>query len=104
MKYIKDELLFKNDKYIWYAIAFIIFLDWMLFYDTNSWINNLQGLNKEIENLQKQKEFLIKEIQKDRKSLQEINTLEGKERFARETYYLKRDNEDIYVIEYDTIR
>lgn len=104
MKYIKDELLFKNDKYIWYAIVFIIFLDWMLFYDTNSWVNNLRGLNKEIENLQKQKEFLSKEIQKDRQSLQEIKTLKGKERFARETYYLKRDNEDIYIIEYDTIR
>lgn len=104
MNLTQDEILYKGNRHIWYIIVFIIFCDWMLLYDQNSFLKTLQGLNKEIERLQKQKDFLKKEIEKDKQNLQGINTIRGKEKFGRENYYLKRDNEDIYIIEYDTIR
>lgn len=96
----KNKIL--SSKYL-YWIVFFVFLIWMLFFDMNSWTNH-KRLNKEIESLKKQKEFLQREIERDKKSLEQINTIEGKEKFGREHYYLKHDNEDIYIIEYDTIR
>jgi len=75
----------------------------MLFFDSNSWLSH-RKLNKEIEVLKRQKEFLQKEIVKDRDIIREINTPEGREKFGRENYYFKKENEDIFIIEYDTIK
>ncbi len=75
---------------------------WMLFFDTNSYLTHRE-LNKEIYKLNKQKQFLEKEIEKDKKNLQILNTTEGKEKLGRELYYLKREHEEIFIIEYDTI-
>ncbi|AEK23082.1 Conserved hypothetical protein [Capnocytophaga canimorsus Cc5] len=74
----------------------------MLFFDTNSYLTHRE-LNKEIYKLNKQKQFLEKEIEKDKKNLQILNTTEGKEKLGRELYYLKREHEEIFIIEYDTI-
>jgi cell division protein FtsB len=38
---------------------------------------------------------------KDNKAIKELSTDEGIERTARETYYMKKPNEDIYIIEYE---
>ncbi|MFJ1378252.1 septum formation initiator family protein [Capnocytophaga canimorsus] len=85
-----------------YTIIILFFLVWMLFFDTNSYLTHRE-LNKEIYKLNKQKQFLEKEIEKDKKNLQILNTTEGKEKLGRELYYLKREHEEIFIIEYDTI-
>ena len=85
-----------------YLIGIVVFAIWMLFFDSNSWLSH-RKLNKEIEVLKRQKEFLQKEIVKDRDIIREINTAEGREIFGRENYYFKKENEDIFIIEYDTI-
>lgn len=87
---------FKNI-FILILAAFII---WMLFFDANSWLIHHE-LNTEINDLENQKEYYRKEIEKDNKALKELSTEEGLEKFARETYYMKRDNEDIFIIEYE---
>ena len=56
-----------------------------------------------MEKLNKQKQFLSREIKKDKKELQELYTEEGKEKLGREVYYLKHDDEEVFIIEYDTI-
>lgn len=86
-----------------YLIGIVVFAIWMLFFDSNSWLSH-RKLNKEIEVLKRQKEFLQKEIVKDRDIIREINTREGREKFGRENYYFKKENEDIFIIEYDTIK
>ena len=75
-----------------------------LLYGCCSLIPILGSPNKEIEVLKRQKEFLQKEIVKDRDIIREINTAEGREKFGRENYYFKKENEDIFIIEYDTIK
>lgn len=85
-----------------YLLIALCFAIWMLFFDTNSYLAHRE-LNKEIYKLNKQKQFLEKEIEKDRKNLQILNTMEGKEKLGREVYYLKREHEEIFIIEYDTI-
>ncbi|WP_290697267.1 septum formation initiator family protein [Lacinutrix sp.] len=82
-----------------FLIIFIAFAAWMLFWDSNSLsIHNI--LNKDIEKLENEKEYYKKEIVKDNKAIKELKKEEGLEKFAREEYYMKRENEDIYIIEY----
>ena len=72
----------------------------MLFFDANSWLIHHE-LNTEVEDLENEKEYYKKEIVKDNKDLKKLSTEEGLEKFAREEYYMKRDNEEIYIIEYE---
>ena len=85
-----------------YVFILIFFFIWMAFFDANSLLTHRE-LDKEIQKLNKQKQFLQKEIEKDKKSLFILNTEEGKEKMGGEAYYLKHDNEEIFIIEYDTI-
>ncbi|HNU59393.1 MAG TPA: septum formation initiator family protein [Aquaticitalea sp.] len=92
-KYLKP---FKN----MYVLVFVVFVVWMLFFDANSWLIHRE-LNADINDLKDEKEYYKKEIEKDKKGISELSTEEGLERLAREKYYMKKDNEDIYIIEYE---
>jgi cell division protein DivIC len=86
-----------------FVLFFVPFIIWMLFFDDNSYLVHRE-FNKEIEDLEstitfyEDKLFLYKEMIKN---LQDSLQLE---RFAREKYLMKRENEDIYIIEFDTIK
>ena len=82
-----------------FIIVLTVFIIWMLFFDAHSWLFHRE-LNKEIEELEYQKEHYKNEIAKDNKAIKELSTEEGIERAARENYYMKKDNEDIFIIEY----
>lgn len=83
-----------------YVLIITIFVVWMLFFDSNSLLNHLE-LKNEIDNLEKQKKHLQKEIKKDKETIKILKNDQGLEKFAREEYYLKKDNEEIYIIEYE---
>lgn len=83
-----------------YVIILTIFVIWMVFFDTNSLLTQLQ-LRKEIKALKKQKEYLQKEIAKDTALMKRLRNDKELEKFARETYYFKKDNEELYIIEYE---
>lgn len=85
-----------------YVLISLIFAGWMIFLDTNSWFIHHE-LNQEIEELQNNKEFYQTEIAKDRAIIDNLHDSVQLEKFARQKYYMKRPNEDIYIIEYDTI-
>ncbi|WP_461588749.1 FtsB family cell division protein [Winogradskyella sp.] len=96
---------FLNNKYLKpfkniYLLIFIVFVIWMLFIDAHSWIFHHE-LNKDIEDLEYQKQHYKNEIKKDKKAIKELSTDEGVERTARETYYMKKPDEDIFIIEYE---
>ncbi len=83
-----------------FIIIFVIFAIWMLFFDANSLVIHNE-LNNDINALEDEKEFYLKEIENDNKELEKLSTEEGLEKFAREEYYMKRDKEEIYIIEYE---
>lgn len=83
-----------------YILVLTVFVIWMLFFDTNSLLIHLE-LKKEINKLEKQQEFLKEEIANDKKILKKLSDPEELEKFAREQYYLKKKNEEIYLIEYE---
>ena len=82
-----------------YIIIFLVFLIWMLFFDTNSWLTHKE-LNDEIETLETKKTYFENEIKNDKDQIKSLSTEFGMEKMARETYYMKKENEDIYIIEY----
>ena len=85
-----------------FLIVSIAFIVWMLFFDANSWLIQKE-LNEEIEILKNKKEFYKNEIREDTKALKALESKAGMEAFAREKYNMKRKNEDIYIIEFDSI-
>ncbi|WP_026753105.1 septum formation initiator family protein [Sediminibacter sp. Hel_I_10] len=83
-----------------FVIISIGFAIWMLFFDANSLLIHNE-LNNEISDLEDEKTYYSKEITKDKKAIKSLSTDEGIERIAREKYYMKKENEDIYIIEYE---
>ncbi|WCO02587.1 FtsB family cell division protein [Psychroserpens ponticola] len=83
-----------------FVIIIIFFAVWMLFIDSNSLMIHHE-LNEDISDLENEKEYYNKEIEIDKKAIKELSTEEGIEKLAREKYYMKKDNEDIYIIEYE---
>ena len=74
----------------------------MIFFDSNSLIIHNE-LNNDINELDFQKSYYEKEIAKDNIELQLIQTDSGLEKYAREKLFMKKENEEIFLIEYDTI-
>ena len=72
----------------------------MLFFDTNSILIHRE-LNQDIEALEKNKEFYKDEIEKDKAFIEKMQDSSEMEKFAREKYYLKKPNEDIYIVEHE---
>lgn len=91
-KYLKP---FKN----FYVTGLVLFGIWMIFFDTHSWLLH-HDLNKDIDALESEKAYYKSEMKKDKKAIKTLSTDEGVEKTARETYYMKKPNEEIYIIEY----
>ncbi|MEX0274602.1 MAG: septum formation initiator family protein, partial [Flavobacteriaceae bacterium] len=65
-----------------YVLVLTIFAIWMAFFDTNSLLIHME-LGKEINKLEKQKEFLQGEIEKDKKILEKMSSEDELEKLAR---------------------
>lgn len=90
-------LRFLSNKYVVVTVFFIV---WMLFLDNYSYLDH-RFLDTEIEELENNKAYYEKEIQKDKKNIKILKNPHQIEKFAREEYYMKKDSEDIYIIEYE---
>lgn len=85
-----------SNKYLLVLVAFIF---WMLFLDSNSYLIHNE-LNQEINALEKNKEFYLNEISKDKTIIEKLNDSLELEKFARSEYFMKRENEEIFIIEH----
>lgn len=84
-----------------YVIILLFFIVWMVFFDSNSTLVHLE-LNEQINDLKKETQYFKNEIKKDNKELSKIQSDSGLEKYAREELFMKRDNEDIFIIEFDS--
>ena len=81
-----------------YFITVLVFVIWMLFFDQNNMISQYR-LNNKVNELKEEKAYYKQEIKKDRKAAMELKTNKKTlERYAREKYLMKRDDEDIFLI------
>lgn len=84
-----------RNKYFLSVAAFIV---WMLFFDRNDMVSQYE-FGSEVQKLQEEKDFYEKETAQVKKDLSELSTnLNMAEKFAREKYFMKKDNEDVFVI------
>jgi len=86
--------LFRN-KYFLVSVAFVVF---MIFFDKNDLFSQYQYY-QQVSKLKQERDFYQKEITKVNQDLDELSSDPKKlEKFAREKYLMKKDNEDVFVI------
>ncbi len=100
MSTFKNKIKFLKPLKNGFLLTLMAFGVWMLFFDNNSWFIHNE-LNNEIESLENEKRYYQKEIDKDNKTIKKLRYKDGLEKFAREEYYMKRENEEIFIIEYE---
>ncbi len=86
---------FKN----FYIVTGLCFLVWMLFLDSNDLISRFK-LGSKLRSLNNEKEYYqakISDVEKDREELMTNKVL--LEKFAREKYLMKKEKEDIFIIQ-----
>ncbi|MFM8851464.1 MAG: FtsB family cell division protein [Cytophagales bacterium] len=87
--------IFRN----FYWVTGLCFLVWMIFLDSNDLISRFK-LSSKLRSLENEKEYYqakITEVEKDRKEL--MTNRELLEKFAREKYLMKKEKEDIFIIQ-----
>ncbi|MGN6194579.1 MAG: FtsB family cell division protein [Ginsengibacter sp.] len=94
----KLKKIFSN-KYLITGIAFAV---WMMFFDRNDLplqIRRILDLNK----LKQNEKNMALQISNTKKELDLLKTNpETLEKYAREKYLMKKDNEDLYIITFDS--
>lgn len=98
LKQIRESRWFKFGTNI-YVLVSAFFIIWMLFFDTNSFQISW-SLESKIDELERQKEELIRQIQDDQIFIEKLSDSIELEKFGRENYYLKKADEDIFIIEF----
>ena len=100
-EFIKKLISIFNKSYFKYLVILSAFLIWITFLDTNSLLIHAE-LNREIKKLKSRKDALTEEIDKDQKLIEKLKDIDSLENYGRENYNLKKDNEDIFIIEYES--
>ncbi|MCY1532604.1 hypothetical protein D9M68_678870 [compost metagenome] len=81
-----------------YSLAIAGFVVWMMFFDRNDMISQYE-YRTEVNKLRLEKDFYVTETASVKKDLAELDSnLNSIEKFAREKYFMKKDNEDIFII------
>lgn len=95
----KIATIFKN-KYLLTLLALAI---WVIFFDKNDLETQIE-FKKEVKQLQEERNYYDHEIKEITSDIRELSsnpvTLE---KFAREKYLMKKDNEDIFVLVPDSL-
>jgi len=81
-----------------YLIAFTVFFAVMLFLDKNDLFTQMER-QKELREMQQSKKHYTTQIATERKELEALkNNPATLEKYAREKYLMKRDNEELFII------
>lgn len=92
----KTVLFLLRNKYLVSLVAFVILL---LFFDRNDVFTQLER-KKQLKELQVSKQFYQDEIIRTKQQLTDLQQNPAAlEKYARENFYMKRDNEDIFLVE-----
>ncbi|NUM51323.1 MAG: septum formation initiator family protein [Flavobacteriales bacterium] len=87
-KYIKNK----------YILSGLIFFIWILFFDQNNLVTQFSYRN-ELNKLLEDKQYYTQEIKQTLVNLNELTSNpKTLEKFARENYLMKKDDEDVFII------
>ena len=95
MKVLNGVLSFLRNKYVLSVLFFIV---WMIFFDPKDW-GLISARTNKLKELQKSEQHLNQQIAETRKELGLLKTSAATiEKYAREKYNMKKDNEDLYIV------
>lgn len=95
MKIITGIFSFVRNKYL---IAAAFFIVWMLFFDMRDW-SLISSRREKLADLQKSEQNLSRQIAETRRELDLLKTnAQTIEKYAREKYLMKKDNEDLFIV------
>jgi cell division protein FtsB len=81
-----------------YTLILLFFLVWMTFFDRNDFISQY-SYSQELKKLENDRDYYKAEIEKNKKEAHELmSDPDNLEKFAREKYLMKKDDEDIFLI------
>lgn len=87
-----------------YILTILVFLIWMIFFDNTSFLV-INELNHDIQKNEQQLAFYKQEFQKNDAYFKKLmsNKVE-KEKYARENYFMKKPNEEIFILLVDSTK
>lgn len=91
-------------KYVFnkYFVTVFLFLVWMVFFDNTSFLV-VNELNGEVKKYEEQLAYYKGEYQKNDEFYKKLmNNKSEKEKFARENYFMKKPNEEIFILVVDS--
>ncbi len=95
MKQLRLLLAIARNKYL---LTLAVFAAWMLFFDKNDVFTQMQR-RRELAEVEDSKAYFAQKIAESRKFSQEMQSNAAAiEKFARERYYMKRENEDLFLV------
>lgn len=81
-----------------YTIVMLVFLVYLIFFDDNNLIRRWKQ-SKDIDGLKKELKYYQDEIELHKKMVDQLkNDTAYLEKFAREKYYLKKNDEEIFIV------
>jgi cell division protein DivIC len=96
MKLLGRTISFLRNKFLLASTAFVI---WMLFFDRNDVFTQMERRG-ELNELKQSKQYFEKQIADNRRFSKDLQfNASAIEKYAREKYLMKRDNEDLFIIQ-----
>ena len=95
MKFVRAIPSVLKNKFLLFGLAFVV---WMLFFDRNDLNLQWQRIS-ELKRLQQSEQMMVEQIAQTKAELELLKTNPSTlEKYAREKYMMKKDNEDLYII------
>ena len=87
-----------------YFISVVAIIVWVTFFDKDDLLSQYQ-LRQKLHQMRSERNYYKTEIDKSKNDMNELRTNPANlEKFAREKYQMKKDNEEIFVIVKDTVK
>jgi cell division protein FtsB len=101
MKVLKITFSILKNKYVLTIVALVV---WLLFFDKND-VFTQYDRHEQVQKLEQEVKYFRAEIARNRQEEKELqNNPKLLEKFAREHYLMKKDNEEIYILVSDSVQ
>ncbi len=84
----------------YYLMTALFFVVWMIFFDSNNVISQIRH-RRELSELERERDYFVSEIARNKALVEQLTNprdLKPIEKYAREHYLMKRENEEVFLI------
>ncbi len=81
-----------------FVLTIFIFGVWILLFDQNNLLDRYHDVKK-LKQIEQEKDYFINKIDEDQRRIKELESnRDNLEKFAREEYLMKKDDEDVFLV------